>query len=79
MVITVKTYNKDLNNCIGILESGKEVEFDPFVGGGISMTDNQYFNNYGFSIVGKKYKLNDNVFISDDGMICPSETEIQEI
>ena len=78
MKVRIIKYSKDENTCICVSENGNSFQIDPFVACGIEMTDEQYKNNFGFSLVGKWYELSESCFISDN-VFCPDNTEIREI
>ena len=77
LTIKITTYNKDKNTCTAKVLSGGfgYIEVDPFVGWAIGMTDEDYENDKGFSIVGSSYTLieysvyKDNVVPHENGMI----------
>ena len=57
LIVTVTSYDKDTNTCEAITSTGVYVGFDPFAGCAIDMTDEQYKDGYGFTVVGNTYCL----------------------
>lgn len=73
--LTIVEYDKESNTCRAELLNGDVIQLDPFVFCAIPMTDEQYVDGFGFSLVGKTYILTkysvspDCVSPDDGGMI----------
>ncbi len=55
--VKVLSYNKDINSCQAVTSCGDKISFDPFVFCAIRMTDEEYEEDYGYTIVGNTYDL----------------------
>lgn len=55
ITLKVISYDKETNTCRAIDSFGRDFDFDPFVSCAIKMTDEQYSDGFGFSIVGNRY------------------------
>jgi hypothetical protein len=70
VVIQFTAYDKLANTCQAkITQTGEVFEIDPFVGCAISMTDEQYSDDFGYTIVGKKYCMKE--YTVYDGYVVP--------
>lgn len=72
--LKVISYDKETNTCKAQLLNGDIVDFDPFVGCAVKLTDDDYHNGKGSEIVGKSVILtqytvyHDNVVPHQEGM-----------
>ena len=57
MRLVTKEYDKDRNIFKAILPSDEVVYFDPFVGGAIELSDEEYAHDKGFEYENKAYLL----------------------
>ena len=57
MRLVTKEYDKDRNIFKAILPSDEVVYFDPFVGGAIELSDEEYAHDKGFEYENKVYLL----------------------
>lgn len=69
--IKIIKYNFDKNVCKAILQDGKIIDIDPFVGCALELTDADYNEKKGYDIVGNIYILTD--YSVHPGMVLPSE------
>lgn len=73
--VKITEYDKDSNTCKASLLNGDIITLDPFVGCAIRMTDGEYHDGVGYSLVGKTYLLYkysvypDYVVPHEDGMV----------
>ena len=78
LYITITAYDIKANTCTAVTDSGVTLQnFDPFVGCAVKMTDDQYYQGFGNSFVGKRYLMTEySVYPSS---IVPHENSLLEV
>lgn len=78
VIVKVISYDKERNICKAELQNGNFIDFDPFVGCAIELSDDDYFQGKGNDVVGNTYCMTcytvyaDSVVPHEDGLklIC---------
>lgn len=57
VIIEITKYNESSNTCVAKLRDGSIINFDPFVGCAIPLTDDEYREGKAHALVGNSYLL----------------------